>query len=193
MFWCKWRKPGLPSSLETLTLLNRVDLRFECSSFDVANLPSSESGSERSRTDGPSPRSQWKVFECYNDSAHYLFLNKNSALNKNTSMEFCSFRPSVLSSFYWIELAESKITDGKDKQIFSHALTLTNTRREHNCLNSLSLGSKTKTEVFTWNSKAEQPGSGRLSARSLFSVNQCGGQWSSTNLHQFGSPSSILD
>lgn len=120
-------------------------------------------------------------------------LNKNSVLNKNTSMEFCSFRPSVLSSFYWIELAESKITDGKDKQIFSHALTLTNTHREHNCLNSLSLGSKTKTEVFTWNSKAEQPGSGRLSARSLFSVNQCGGQWSSTNLHQVGSPSSILD
>lgn len=108
-------------------------------------------------------------------------------------MEFCLFRPSVLSSFYWIELADSKVTDGKDKQIFSYALTLTNTRREHNCMNSISLASKTKTEVFIWTRKAEQPGFARLSARALSSVNQCGGQWSSSNLHQFGSPSSILD
>lgn len=90
-----------------------------------------------------SPRSprQCKFFECYNDSAHKLFLNKN------TSMEFSPFRPSVLSSFYWLELTDSKVIDEKDKKN-TLALTPTNTHREYNFINSISLGSKTKTEVF---------------------------------------------
>lgn len=64
-------------------------------------------------------------------------------------MEFCPFRPSILSSFCQIELPDSKVIDGKDKQVLTNALTPTKTHREHNHINSISLGSKTKSEVFT--------------------------------------------